>query len=90
MVTDIINIETQVHTSVQNKSEDKKIIVVDNFSSIELSEISNNIYFDYNTIEKDNKLKLKIRVPLSTTNEVLCELIQKGAVIDTVKNEGDD
>lgn len=90
LVTDIINIETQVHTSVQNKSEDKKIIVVDNFSSIELSEISNNIYFDYNTIEKDNKLKLKIRVPLSTTNEVLCELIQKGAVIDTVKNEGDD
>ena len=67
-----------------------KIIVVDNFSSIELSEIANNIYFDYNTIEKDNKLKLKIRVPLSKTNEVLCELIQKGAVIDTVKNEGND
>lgn len=90
LVTDIINIETKVHTSVQNKREDKKIIVLDNFSSIELSEIANNIYFDYDTIEKDNKLKLKIRVPLSTTNQLLCELIQRGAVIDTIKNEGDD
>ena len=65
-----------------------KIIVLDNFSSIELSEIANNIYFDYDTIEKDNKLKLKIRVPLSTTNQLLCELIQRGAVIDTVKMRG--
>ena len=65
-----------------------KIIVLDNFSSIELSEIANNIYFDYDTIEKDNKLKLKIRVPSSTTNQLLCELIQRGAVIDTVKMRG--
>ncbi|MCU5747047.1 ABC transporter ATP-binding protein [Staphylococcus sp. SQ8-PEA] len=90
LVTDIINIETKLHTSVQNQRKNKKIIVLDNFSNIEPSEIVNNSDFDYNIIEEDNKLKLKICVPLTITNKVLYELIQKGAIIDTVKNEEDN